>query len=282
MAPKDFVGLTKPSRTRHRDSADIISFFIKDAFKLQTLLLFGSAIQIALSATLPPRVALLPAALLALYALLTTAAQASYPITNTYMDGILPGRTSAQLPSPSTGHYGSAPAAQSIVVFHFGVRFNHPLGLLAPGVKTTIDHFVACNKSIEDRADAYGMLGLSPWRAAERGSNNTLMMMYYFRDVEGLNKFAHDDVHRKAWDFLAKAGYKHIGFFHEAFCVPPKAYESIYGNFPPFLMGAASVKCVDEGTGEKTWVRPVVSADTASLRSQFGRMGRAFNETLNA
>ncbi|KAK1040909.1 hypothetical protein LTS16_010024 [Friedmanniomyces endolithicus] len=103
MAPKDFVGLTKPSRTRHRDSADIISFFIKDAFKLPTLLLFGSAIQIALSATLPPRVALLPAALLALYALLTTAAQASYPITNTYMDGILPGRTSAQLPPPRPG-----------------------------------------------------------------------------------------------------------------------------------------------------------------------------------
>ncbi|KAK5146338.1 hypothetical protein LTR32_002063 [Rachicladosporium monterosium] len=264
MAPKDFVGLTKPSRTRHRDSADIISFFIKDAFKLPTLLLFGSAIQIALSATLPPRIALLPAALLALYALLTTAAQASYPITNTYMDGILPGRTSAQLPSPSTGHYGSAPAAHPIVVFHFGVRFNHPLGLLAPGVKPTIDHFVACNKSIEGRADAYGMLGLSPWRAAERGSNNTLMMMYYFRD------------------FLVKAGYKHIGFFHEAFCVPPKAYESIYGNFPPFLMGAASVKCVDEGTGEETWVRPVVSAEVGSLRSQFGRMGRAFNETLNA
>ncbi|KAK3640758.1 hypothetical protein LTR56_004461 [Elasticomyces elasticus] len=279
MASREFIGLSKPAKTRHNDPGDLLSFFIKDAFKLRTLVLFGAAGQIALFAALPFRVAMLPAALLALYSLITTAFQTSNPLYNAYMDGVLVGRTSAQLPSKETGRFGYEPAVHPIVVFHFGVRINHPLGLFSPGAKTTIDHFTACNSLIMERADEYGMLGLSPWRAAERGSHNTLMMMYYFRDVESLNRFAHDDVHRKAWDYLAK-GPKHIGFFHEAFCVPPKAYESIYGNFPPFLMGAASVRCVDE-TGDDTWIRPVVSADAGPLRSQFGRMGRAFKETLD-
>ncbi|KAK5105636.1 hypothetical protein LTR62_002641 [Meristemomyces frigidus] len=219
---------------------------------LRTLVLFGAAGQIALFVALPYRVAMIPAALFGLNALITTAIQAS--------------NTSARCLS---GRF-----------FHFGVRFNHPLDLLSPGAKQTIDHFVTCNNLVEERADEYGILGLSPWRAAERGSNNTLMMVYYSRDFEGMNKFAHDDVQRKAWDYLAKSGLKHIGFFHEAFCVPPKAYESIYGSFPPFLMGAASVLCVGE-TGDDAWVRPTVSADLGALRSQFGRMGRAFKKTLD-
>ncbi|KAK5105722.1 hypothetical protein LTR62_002338 [Meristemomyces frigidus] len=277
MASKDFVGLTKPRKTRHHDTGDMVS---ENSTLIRYSLLFGAAGQIALFVALPYRVAMIPAALFGLHALITTAIQASNPSSNAYMDGVLVGRSSAQLPSKETGRFGSEPAAYPVVVFHFGVRFNHPLGLLSPGAKQTIDHFVACNNLVEERADEYGMLGLSPWRAAERGSNNTLMMVYYFRDVEGLNKFAHDDVHRKAWDYLAKSGPKHIGFFHEAFCVPPKAYESIYGNFPPLLMGAASVLCVGE-TGDDAWVRPTVSADLGALRSQFGRMGRAFKETLD-
>ena len=105
-------------------------------------------------------------------------------------------------------------------------------------------------------------------------------MVYYFRDVEALNKFAHGDLHRKAWDWIVKAGYMHIGFFHEAFCVPRGAYESIYVNCQPLLMGQTSVKCVDGDGGEEVWVRPIVDADTGALRSQFGRMGRAFKEHI--
>ena len=143
-----------------------------------------------------------------------------------FMRRVLLGRTSAQLPS-ETGCFGKEPSAYPLVVFHFGVRINHALGVLAPGVKQTMDHFTACNDLVVQRAREYGMLGLSPWRAGERGSSNTLMMVYHFRDVEGLNDFAHDDIHRKAWAWIVKAGYNHIGFFHEAFCVPRHAYESI-------------------------------------------------------
>ena len=152
------------------------------------------------------------------------------------MTDVIPGRTSAQLPSQEDGRFGAQPAAKPVVVFHFGVRFNHPLGWLAPGALQTAKYFQACNDQVLKRADDYGMLGSSPWRATERSTSNTLLIVYYFRDVEGLNKFAHDPVHREAWDWIAKAGYKHIGFFHEAFCVPQKAYESIYVNFQPLLV----------------------------------------------
>lgn len=195
------------------------------------------------------------------------------------MKNVILGRTSAQLPEPETGRFDNQPAAHPIVVFHFGVRFNHPLGIASPGARTTIDHFQACNNLVMARSQEYGMLGASAWRAAERSSENTLMMVYYFKDVESLNKFAHDDIHRKAWDWIVKAGHKHIGFFHEAFCVPPKAYETIYVNFHPLLMGATSMKCTDEND-EEVWVSPVVDAEAGPLKSQFGRMGRGFKESL--
>lgn len=221
----------------------------------------------------PLRVALLPAGLLLLQAVLTSAIQLSRGPSSDLLDGAVMGRASAQLPSPDDGSFGGTPAAHPLVVFHFGVRFNHPLGVLAPGVRETIRHFTNCNELVGRKADHYGLLGMSPWRAADRGSNNTLMLAYYFRDVEGLNRFAHDPIHREAWNFLSKAGYKHIGFFHELFTAPRQTYETIYVNFQPVLMGATSVRCAT-GDGFYSWVPSLVSADCGPLRSQFTRMGR--------
>lgn len=221
----------------------------------------------------------MPVALLGGYVIFNTINEAVKGPLNGYMKNVILGRTSAQLPSTDTGLFGYQPAAHPIVVFHFGVRFNHPLGVLSPGAKATIDHFTACNNLVIAESHKYGMLGLSAWRAAERSSENTLMMVYYFKDIEGLNRFAHGDIHRKAWDWIVKAGHKHIGFFHEAFAVPPKAYETIYVNFPPLLMGATSIKVTDEND-EEVWIQPIVDADTGPLKSQFGRMGRGFQETL--
>lgn len=220
---------------------------------------------------------MLLAGLAAVYSILNTAFQSARSPSNNYMDGVILGRTSAQLPVTDEGDYGYQPAAKPVVVFHFGVRFNHPLGLLAPGAQEVRDHFEACNSLVNKRADEYGVLGMSAWRAGERASNNTLMTIYYFKDVDGLNKFAHDDIHRKAWDWIVKADHKHIGFFHEAFCVPAKAYESIYVNCQPMLMGATNVKVIDD-EGEEKWVQPVVDANAGPLKSQLGRMGRSVRE----
>jgi fumagillin biosynthesis monooxygenase len=239
---------------------------------VHTFFVMGALIQIVLTVALPLRIALLPAAILGLHSVIKTISQSASPARNDLMHDVIPSRTSAQLPIDTDGRFGSDPAAKPVLVFHFGMRVNHPLGLLAPGASEIATHFEACNDMARAKADEYGILGQTLWRAAERGSNNTLMIVFYFRDIDALNRFAHDDIHRKAWDWGNKAP-KHIGFFHESFCVPAKAYETIYVNFHPLLMGATSVKCEDEEGGDK-WVRPIVSANHKALRSQFGRMGR--------
>lgn len=139
---------------------------MKDAFALRTLLLGGAVLQLSLSATLPYRVAVAPAILLGGYVLFTTVDEVIKGPLNGYMKKVILGRTSAQLPSSETGLFGYQPAAHPIVVFHFGVRFNHPLGVLSPGAKATIDHFTACNNLVQAKSHQYGMLGLSAWRAA--------------------------------------------------------------------------------------------------------------------
>ena len=61
--------------------------------------------------------------------------------------------------------------------------------------------------------DDFGCLGMTDWQGTDRESNNTLLTIYYFRDVEGLNRFAHDAVHRKAWDWYNKEFCERRGYF---------------------------------------------------------------------
>ncbi|KAK4119089.1 hypothetical protein N657DRAFT_321593 [Parathielavia appendiculata] len=153
---------------------------------------------------------------------------------------VIPGRTSAQLPSTSydplasserasssssPSPFGSKPASKGVVVFHLGIRFNHPLGPLSPSAKEVADQFQACHGDLLKRAREYGCLGATTWHGDEAARNNTLLIIYYFRDVDGLNRFAHDGIHRHTWGWfnrtvLQKRGHKHIGIFHEAFCAP--------------------------------------------------------------
>ena len=188
----------------------------------------------------------------------------------------VPGKTSVQLPNRATGHFGSTPAAESLVVFHLGVRLSHPLGWLSPGGTTIMQHFLAINDSCVKEAEKWGLMGFSHWREGGQGANNTLMLIYYFRDIEGLNAFAHSETHRKGWDWLVKTNHPHIGFKHEAFAVEKGAYESIYKNYPPVLMGNITMKVSDEDSGgADRWVRPIVSAEKGALRTQFGRMRKS-------
>ncbi|KAL4725938.1 hypothetical protein ACLX1H_006612 [Fusarium chlamydosporum] len=124
------------------------------------------------------------------------------------------------------------------------------------------------SKDLEAHRDEYGLLTSSSWRADERSSNNTLLNIYYFRDVEGLHRFAHGDIHRKAWDYINKTKPKHIGVFHETYSVPERAYENIYFNCRPVLMGRASVRTTPVGEEEERWTNTLVSADTPALKTQ--------------
>lgn len=234
-------------------------------------------------AVLPARYALIPLLLLLGRAIISTIIQTRSPKDNPFTLDVVPGRVSAQLPSRTSGAFGTKPAAEPLVVFHLGVRFNHPLGLLSPGAKEIGDYFTAMIKALEQRRDEFGMLHITNWRAAERSSNNTLMIIAYFRDVAGLNKFAHDKVHRDGWDwylrFAKKEGNSHLGIFHETFVTRSGDYETIYIDCPPTLLGAANVRINADDSGraaeaeKESWARPLVSANHSALRSQQGRMG---------
>lgn len=69
-------------------------------------------------------------------------------------------------------------------------------------------------------------------------------------------------------------GYSHVGIFHEAFCAPAGAYETVYINMQPSLMAAGSADIKNEPTGTDEWVRTMVDASSATWRSQHSRMGR--------
>jgi hypothetical protein len=293
MAPVEFQPVFKPTQQRTRHGFDFITVrivpfpvseisiankeiqsIVKDSFKVSTFMLFGAIAQIILFVVLPTRWAIVPTAILALNAVLTTIFQLLRPASSAYMSHVIPDVVSAQLPSSATGRFGPKPAAEQVVVFHIGAQYNHPLGPLAPGASDVNKRFAKMAVDISKRANEYGMLGLSGWRGGERGSNNTGMTVIYFRNIEGLNKFAQDPMHREAWEWWNrfKDDYPHIGIFHETFVALPGAWETIYHHIRPVLMGATSMKCKTE-EGE-AWVNSLVNAENTTLRGQYGRMGR--------
>lgn len=106
------------------------------------------------------------------------------------------------------------------------------------------------------------------------------MMVAYFKDVEGLNRFAHSKVHREGWDwylrFVRETGYRHFGLFHETFLARKGDWETIYDDCAPTLLGAASVRLddgADKADEEEAWIQPLVSADHPALKTQAKRMG---------
>ncbi|KAK3940403.1 hypothetical protein QBC46DRAFT_261010 [Diplogelasinospora grovesii] len=264
---------------------------IKDSFKLRTLLLFGAIAQLLLLSIFPYWIAIFPACLLIFHAVGTTVLQCfTTPSVadpseneNTWMQSVVIGRSSAQIPSHYTGNYGSTPSAQPIVVFHLGASFNHPLGLVCPGGKEVGEYFQSMTDALDKRGDEFGLLGASGFRGMNRESNNMLLMVMYFRNVEGLRKFAHDKEHRAGWkwfsDFQAK-GNHHIGLFHETFEVPAGNWETIYLDSPPTLLGNAKFTGLD-GNDEWIWSSTLVDADhsagPASLKGMMDRMGRTKN-----
>ncbi|KAK7409720.1 hypothetical protein QQX98_008101 [Neonectria punicea] len=250
--------------------------FFKDSFKFNTIVLIGALLQLALCAILPLRWAVVPAISLLLNSSITTFFQARSPLSNEYKTHVVPGRVTAQVPSIPTATsscFGSQPANASIVVFNIGSQFNHPLGVLAPGVKEMGERFDAMLRDMNNRREDLGLLGASHWIGDERTSNNTNGLTCHFRDLEGLHRFAHEPLHRETWDWFNSKKYPHIGVFHETYCVPAKSYETVYLNCRPILMGRVTTKVTNEGE-EPQWANALVNADTPALKTQYSRMAR--------
>ncbi|RYP72180.1 hypothetical protein DL770_008010 [Monosporascus sp. CRB-9-2] len=284
MASREFRRLLEPTEGQAQafETANVVGS-VKDGLKLRTLFVIGALGQIILLKLLPPRVAILPASLLALHSFITTVVQTAGTKHGKYPKDVVRGRSSAQLPDRETGVHGSDPAADSIVVFHVGVSFNHPLGPLAPGGKELGEQFNGVFEALERDPERYGVLGVTQWRGAAGDAKNTLLQVVYFRNVEGLHRFAHDAVHRAAWDFAARLGrmHGHFGFFHETFRVPRGDYETVYLDMPPTLLGNVRVPCPDPAVGGPSrLVSTLVSADHPNLKTMVNRLGRTSKNEL--
>jgi hypothetical protein len=82
-------------------------------------------------------------------------------------------------------------------------------------------------------------------------SGRVFMTVQYWRSAAELGSFARNSTmsHAPAWAaFNSKSAAKaHVGIFHETYLVPSAAIESLYGNMPPFGLGAA-LGSVERGT----------------------------------
>jgi hypothetical protein len=249
----------------------------------------GATTQAILSLVLPARYAILPTLILLIHTIVSTVHSAitfTKPLpAPSFHSTTVPGRTSSHIPSSFTTSITpfSNPARQGVVALHLGVRYSHPLGIFAPGVKEIGAHFQKCNTALFEAAKAYGCMGSTSWRSTGQDTNNTMMTVYYFKHVEGLHRFAHDDVHRKAWDWFdkgcpsekgnGKKGKGYIGVYHETFETKAGGWETIAADMPPTLLGAGSV-LVEDGEGEEVWVNPLVELRGEMFKGQWARMDK--------
>ncbi|PNY25310.1 Uncharacterized protein TCAP_04738 [Tolypocladium capitatum] len=273
---REFKAMLAPASAPHSfKPKNIYTAVVKTLFSLYDTVLVAAFFQFLFCVLLPPGFSVVPSAVLLLGYAATSLIHYLTPSSsvNPYTQHVVPGRATAQLPGPS-GSFGAAPGAQGgLVVFILGVQWNHPLGILCPGGKDVSQKFLAMNADLLRRREELGLLSVNNWNGASLETATSTSITYYFRDVESIHRFAHEELHRKAWDWFSGRRYKHIGIFHETFIVPARSYETGYVNCIPAGLGRGVVRCEDAG-GEGQWVNTLVSADTPALRTQMSRLGR--------
>jgi len=193
---------------------------------------------------------------------------------NIYMDHVVRGAYTAQMPKPD-GTYKLSD--EEVMVFMVGACLNHPLGILAPGVNDFVQYFASMKTDLEKNRAKYGMLGGSSWTGnKERATNNDILYIYYFKDIEGVQKFAQDVAHRDGWDWYTKfmKGNSHLAIRHELYHVPKNHWENVFLNSHPTLFGATVSQVKSEGEKER-WMGPVlVDGKDSKLKTIRGRLGR--------
>lgn len=93
----------------------------------------------------------------------------------------------------------------------------------------------------------------------------TVVLLQYWRDFDSLEAYARDrdQSHWPAWTAFNKAVGNDgtVGIFHETFAVSAGAYETIYGNMPPFGLG--KVAGLVPATGSRNEARSRMKATIA-------------------
>ena len=119
-----------------------------------------------------------------------------------------------------------------VVVFLIGMRFNKPWKIhkwlpVAMAMPRML-------KELEQHPEL-GFLGSHTWFA------RTAIILQYWRSIDDLYAYAknRDQAHLPAWAAFNRAigANGDVGIFHETYRIEPGAYENVYVNMPPMLLG---------------------------------------------
>lgn len=192
---------------------------------------------------------------------------------NPNMANVITGKVTAQFPG------STAPSQQPLVVIQLASRSNHALGAFHPLFQVVGKYFERMILDLEQRSEEFGYLGSKSYLTNERTACNEAMTQIYFRNYEGMHKFAHetDGVHREGWNFwntvvMGKDSTVRnlFSIMHEVYEIPAKHWETIYINYHPTSMGATTFR-INGKDGTTQWASPLVDARTGLLRTSKGR-----------
>lgn len=249
---------------------------LRDNFQLTTWLAIGCGIQAILSCLIGDWRAYIPAFLLLLSRAIDTLLVVRQVKPNKTMKDVIQGRYTARVPATD----GSYTNEKDICVFNIAARSNSPLGIFAPGYKELGEYFNNFVKLLDANPDEYGWLGGTSFlECGTQNASNQILMIGYFRNIEGLHKFAQGKEHREGWSWWERTvkEHGHIGISHEAYMVPAGNWESIYVNYQPTMLGGISskIKFVEaDGTVSEKWVGSPTRSSKVAMSSSLARMGR--------
>ncbi|GLI79291.1 hypothetical protein PoHVEF18_007621 [Penicillium ochrochloron] len=257
-----------------------ISAAIRDNMTLSSWLLIGGLLQGLSLMALGP-ISILPTALILTYRVVDHALMSLGITRNRYLDGVIHQKYSPQIPHQD-GSFGSEPSRDQVVVFHLGTRTNHPLGLLAPGIKGLGEVFLPMIRDMQADPEKSGLLGVSRWIKQDDAAGNETVTIFYLRDYESLHRFAYGDLHMNGVRYWHKISREspHISIYHETYVVPRGHWEAIYINSKPTGLGDTWFQFKDKEDETRGFVRPIVDARTGILKSKTGRLSMANMEKV--
>ncbi|TVY86774.1 Monooxygenase [Lachnellula willkommii] len=252
-----FQTLRKETKEIYDQFYDILE---KTDFSILTFLAFGAALQLLSLAYLPRRLSTSLPLLWLGYRLLRSIV-GSRDVFRTSFTDVKLGKYTTNLPGPSDG----------VVVFVLGARLNHLFGKLSPGT-TQLDVVFKDMWQAEKNRKAWGYIGRTATLADSSDSEGTTTVwISYWKNVKGLHDFAATAAHRLGQDRYTAGKYPYVGVMHELYHAPKGSYETIYGNFRPWGLGATKV-IVGEEEGRLTFKDTLVPNQNGS--NMYTRMGK--------
>ena len=246
-------------------------------FSLSTLILVGACLQSILVLVIRNKYALLPAFFILFLRSIDTFLITFKFKSNPYVKDVIKGRVTALVPNEDGQITGAS--AQKVAVLLLGAKSNHPLGFFAPEFGEVGVHLNRMNKYFDSPESPAGFLGQTSYtRNDERGAIETTFVSYW-RSIEDLHAFAHTGLHRDTWLWWEKnlKRMDAVGINHEIFLAEPGAWENVYVNFQPTMLGATTyLKKGDKLVGGNVadeWIHPLVDARRGKLAKSSGRLG---------